>query len=53
MTKIIIIGLIELFNSKTHNAWFITFKVIFLGGFNKYIFFLIKSSTKIKLFKLP
>ena len=52
VTKIVIIGPVELSNSKTYNAWFITLRVIFLGGFNKRVFFLVRSSTKIKLFKL-
>ena len=45
-TEIVIMGPMELFNSKTHNAWFITLR------FNKRVFFLIRFSTKIKLFKL-
>ena len=45
-TEIVIIGPVELFNSKTYNIWFIPLR------FNKRIFFLVRSSTKIKLFKL-
>ena len=46
-TEIVIIGPMELFNSKTYNAWFIPLR------FNKRIFFLVRYGTKIKLFKLP
>jgi hypothetical protein len=37
---------VELFDSKTHNAWFITLR------FNERVFFLVRSGTKIKLFEL-
>jgi len=52
-TKIVIMGPMELSNSKTYNTWFITLRVIFLSGFNKSVFFLVRSGTKIKLFELP
>ena len=51
-TGIVIVGPVELPNSKTHNVWFIAFRVIFLGRFNKCVFFLVRSGTKIKLFEL-
>ena len=45
-TEIVIMGPIELFNSKTHNVWFIPLR------FNKRVFFLVRYGTKIKLFEL-